>query len=89
MHGDPLDTITIIGLLAGALTTIAYVPQAIKVWRTKETRDLSLVWLVILAVGELIWIVYGALVWSIPVIATNIASVFLALVILGFKAKYK
>jgi MtN3 and saliva related transmembrane protein len=84
-----LDTITIIGLLAGALTTIAYIPQAIKVWRTKETRDLSIVWLIILTVGELIWIVYGALINSVPVIATNVASVFLALIILGFKAKYK
>jgi len=84
-----LDTVTIIGLLAGALTTIAYIPQAIKVWRTKETHDLSIVWLIILSVGELIWIVYGALIWSIPLIATNIASVSLALFILAFKAKYK
>ena len=84
-----MDTITIIGLIAGALTTIAYLPQAIKVWRTKETHGLSVVWLIILAVGELIWIVYGALINSVPVIATNVGSAFLALFILAYKAKYK
>jgi len=84
-----LDTVTIIGLLAGAFTTLAMAPQAIKSWRTKETKDLSVVWLVILAIGELIWIVYGALIASVPIIATNVASVFLALLVLALKSKYK
>ena len=84
-----MDTVTIIGLLAGTFTTLAMAPQAIKSWKTKETRDLSVVWLVVLTVGEIIWIVYGALIASLPIIATNVASVFLALLVLALKSKYK
>ncbi|HUC39106.1 MAG TPA: SemiSWEET transporter [Candidatus Acidoferrum sp.] len=78
----------ILGLIAGTLTTIAYLPQAIKVVRTKKTRDLSLPWLAILATGVAFWLVYGLLVSSLPIILANFFSLALILCILVYKIRY-
>jgi len=56
-----MDYITIIGLIAGACTTISFLPQVFKIYRTRETRDLSLGMYIILSVGISLWVVYGIL----------------------------
>ncbi|MGC9525650.1 MAG: SemiSWEET transporter [Limnospira sp.] len=83
-----MNVITGIGLLAGMLTTIAFLPQALKTWKTKSTRDVSLGMFVIFCTGVFLWIVYGTLVRDLPVLLTNIATFILASTILWFKLKY-
>ncbi len=78
---------TILGLAAGTLTTVAYLPQLIKVLYTKRTRDLSLIWLVILGVGILVWFIYGLLVNSIPLIFGNFFILIMISVILFYKIR--
>ena len=83
------DTIaTIIGLTAAFLTTFAFLPQAIKTIKTKHTKDLSLIMLVMTDLGLICWLVYGILISSIPIIAANTVSIGLITAILILKIKY-
>ena len=78
----------IIGFIGGTLTTLALVPQAVKAWRTKHTRDISIWWIVTLTIGIVLWLVYGILISSLPIIVTNIATLILAVIVLTLKMKY-
>ena len=84
-----MNLVTVLGLLAGSLTTISFLPQVIKTWRTRSTKDISLEMFAIFCSGVLIWIIYGILVKDIPVVFTNVATLTLASPILWFKLKYK
>lgn len=84
-----MDTIVTVGYIAGTLTTISFVPQVAKAWKMKETRDLSLAMLVLFAAGVLLWILYGVWVDSLPVIAANMITFALILVLLGLKIRYR
>ncbi len=78
----------IIGLIAGACTTISLLPQVIKTIKTKETKDISMAMYIILITGMLLWIIYGVLINAHPVIAANAFSLLLALIVLILKIKY-
>jgi len=79
---------TSIGLLAAACTTISFLPQAIKVIKTKHTKDLSLGMYSLLTAGLCLWLIYGVLVNDLPVILANALSLVLAVIILSCKLKY-
>jgi MtN3 and saliva related transmembrane protein len=83
-----IDFITTLGLTAGLLTTIAYLPQLIKTWKSKSASDLSWSMLITLCTGIILWLVYGAYVQDIPLIAANIVTLVLASVILVLKIRY-
>lgn len=78
-----------LGYFAGALTVVSYAPQAIRVWRTKKTDDLSFPMFVMLVSASIAWIAYGVLSKAPPVIATNVGTLALNLVILGAKIRYR
>lgn len=78
-----------VGVLAGTLTTVAFFPQAMKTWRTKSARDISLGMFTLFASGVFLWIVYGVGIRSVPVILANTVTFVLAVTILIFKIKYK
>jgi MtN3 and saliva related transmembrane protein len=84
-----VDYISLIGFLAGACTTIAFLPQAVKAWKTKSTKDVSLAMYIILCTGIVLWLVYGLLIGSKPVIIANAVVIVLALSVLGLKLRYK
>jgi len=84
-----MDFVTITGLLAGTLTTISFLPQVIRVWKTHSTKDLSLVMFLLFAAGVLMWFIYGLMIHQLPVIIPNAVTLVLALIILGFKIVYK
>jgi MtN3 and saliva related transmembrane protein len=77
--------IRLLGFLAGALTTLAFIPQVVKAWRTGSTADLSLTMLSVFTVGLSLWIVYGVATRQAPVIATNAVTLILALALLALK----
>ncbi|MBE9038791.1 SemiSWEET transporter [aff. Roholtiella sp. LEGE 12411] len=83
------DFTTTLGLVAGVLTTIAYVPQLIKTWQSKSAHDLSWSMLIILCTGIILWLVYGTSVHDVPIIAANIVTLLLASIILVLKIKYR
>ena len=77
-----------LGYLAGALTVVSLWPQVSRVWRTKQTQDLSLGTFALLITAGLLWITYGVLSTDWPVIATNTGMVILNCAILIAKIKY-
>jgi MtN3 and saliva related transmembrane protein len=77
-----------LGFIAGILTTAAYVPQVHKAWHTKSTKDLSGEYLIITAVGLFIWIVYGMVISSYPLMAANVVSISLVLSLIYIKATH-
>ena len=74
-----------IGLAAGVLTTLAFVPQVIRVWRTRSARDLSLASFAIFTVGVALWLAYGIAIGALPVIVANAVTLVLAGAILVMK----
>ena len=81
--------IQLIGLSAGFLTTIAFLPQVIKTWKSGSAKDLSLGMFSFFCLGVLLWLVYGILTKDTPVIAANLATLILASTILYFKLRFK
>lgn len=84
-----MDGITLLGLGAGILTTFSLIPQVMKIWRSRSARDISLGTYAIFSVGISLWIAYGVVIASVPVILANTVTLFLALVILSFKMRFK
>jgi MtN3 and saliva related transmembrane protein len=84
-----MDYITIMGLVAAALTVIAFFPQLMKVWKTKSTKDISLGMFSIFCVAVFLWFVYGILSEDPPVTIANFLVFIQAFIILTFKVKYK
>jgi len=84
---DPL-AIKLIGFAAATCTTLAYAPQAIKVWNTRSARDISLGMFLILMLGLVLWLVYGFLSGDAPLVAANAITMLLAGGILVMKLKY-
>ncbi|HEY8564996.1 MAG TPA: SemiSWEET transporter [Beijerinckiaceae bacterium] len=81
-------TVEIIGSAAALLTTLCWVPQAVRTIRTRDTRAISLWTQAIFATGILLWLVYGFLLGSLPLIAANGVSFLLVATILALKIRY-
>ena len=84
-----MEPVTVIGLIAAACTTFAYVPQAIKIIKTKDTKSLSLIMYVIMTIGIVLWLFYGILKNDLPIIIANTITLLFAGIILILKIKYK
>ncbi len=84
-----MDLATALGTVAGILTTAAFVPQVLKTWRTRSARDISGVMFAAFSVGVALWIVYGVMVRSAPVVIANSVTLVLALAVLGMKARFR
>lgn len=84
-----MEIYTLIGLAAGFCTTVAFLPQVIKTWKSKSAKDLSLGMYLIFCTGVLLWLTYGILIADLPIILTNAATLSLALSILFFKLSFK
>lgn len=78
-----------LGYVAGILTTIAFVPQVIQIYKTKSAKDVSLAMFLLFTAGVVMWLVYGIKSNAVPVIAANAITLLLSLVILFFKFKYR
>ena len=83
------STIQLLGLVAGACTTIAFLPQVVKTWKSRSAKDLSLSMFSIFSLGVVLWLVYGFLVQDVPLIAANFITLMLASTLLVFKFRYK
>ena len=84
-----IDQNEIIGLIAAVCTTFAFIPQVIKVWKTKQTKDLSLRMYCIMFIGILLWLVYGIRIDSLSIILVNVVTATLVATILLYIIKRK
>lgn len=78
-----------LGYVAGILTTIAFVPQVLQIYKTKSAKDVSLAMFLLFTLGVLLWLVYGISANALPVIIANSITLILSMVILFFKFKYR
>ena len=83
-----MSTTTMLGFLAGLLTTISFLPQVVKTWKSRSASDLSLGMFSCFSVGVICWLVYGLLLQDIPMIFWNAVTLVLVLIILFMKLKF-
>jgi MtN3 and saliva related transmembrane protein len=83
-----MNGVTILGLVAGCCTTLAYLPQVIKAWRSRSTQDISLGMFLLLVGGMLLWLAYGVLLGDLPLIVANAVTSIFAATILYFKLRH-
>lgn len=84
-----MNFITTVGIIGGILTSIAMLPQVIKAIKTKDTKDISLFMVLLLATGLGVWIYYGILRDDKPIIYTNSFSLMVNITLLVLHLKYK
>jgi MtN3 and saliva related transmembrane protein len=77
-----------VGYIAAALTTLSFVPQAVKTIRSKETHGISLGMYVTFTIGVTMWLAYGFVLMSWPMILSNIITLGLSITILTLKVRY-
>ena len=84
-----MNTVSVLGLVAGAFTTIAFLPQVLKTWRSRSAKDLSLGMFSIFTAGVAMWLAYGFMINDLPVILANVVTLILASTLLVFKLRWK
>jgi len=77
-----------LGLTAGTLTTVAFIPQLAKAWKSRSTGDLSWGMVLTFTTGVLLWLIYGIWIDSLPVIVANAVTLLLQIGIVTMKIKY-
>jgi len=77
-----------IGYFAALLTTSAFAPQAVRIWKTKSAEDISLATFLMFLIGTISWLTFGIMMNSLPIILANLFTMILAIIILYFKIKY-
>ncbi|ATZ60802.2 MAG: SemiSWEET transporter [Methanosarcinales archaeon Met12] len=84
-----MELITLLGLAAATCTTISFLPQAIKIIKTKHVKGLSLGMYTILTAGIFLWLLYGILIQDLPIILANGTTLIFVATILFLIIKYK
>ena len=79
----------LLGFAAGTLTTMAFWPQLHKTWATKSAGDVSLGMLIIFSTGVALWLCYGVVLHSWPIILTNVVTLGMTITILALKLRYR
>jgi MtN3 and saliva related transmembrane protein len=84
-----MDFLTLLGLVAGTLTTIAFLPQVLKIWQSKSAKDFSFGMLITFNLGLFLWLVYGIYKNELPIILANLITLTLNSLIIVLKLKYQ
>lgn len=84
-----MNEIQILGLAAGSCTTIAFLPQVLKTWKSGSAKDLSLGMFLFFCFGVLLWLIYGVIIMDVPLIVANLLTLILASSLLFFKLRFK
>ena len=79
----------ILGIMAGTLTTISFIPQAVKIYKTKDAKNLSIATFCIFSCGVFLWLIYGIVTREWPIILANGVTLILILLIIVMKIKYR
>ncbi|BCL34026.1 SemiSWEET transporter [Nostoc sp. MS1] len=84
-----MDFLTILGLIAATLTTVAFLPQVWRTWKTKSAKDVSFIMLIAFMSGLFLWLIYGIILNALPIILANSITLVLNFIILWLKIKYR
>ena len=83
------EYLSVLGYVAGTITVMSFLPQVLRAWRTRQTRDLSMGMFTLLVTAGTLWMVYGAINRDWPVVATNGGMVALNASLVMAKLRYK
>ncbi|EKE78095.1 SemiSWEET family sugar transporter [Oceanibaculum indicum] len=83
------DLVELVGGIAAVLTTLSFLPQVLKAWRSRSARDVSLLMLLLFLAGVLLWLCYGLALGSMPLILANAVTAVLILAILAAKLRFR
>jgi MtN3 and saliva related transmembrane protein len=83
-----MSLVMLTGMVAAVLTTVAFLPQVIRTWRTRSTSDISLGMFVAYVTGIALWLVYGLMIHDVPLIASNAVTLVLSGTILLLKLRH-
>jgi MtN3 and saliva related transmembrane protein len=78
-----------IGIAAGIFTALSLLPQLIKIIKEKKANDISILTLLVLFTGIGLWITYGFMKKDLPIITTNLASLIINILVIGYSIYYK
>jgi MtN3 and saliva related transmembrane protein len=81
--------LTILGIAAGILILSGWVDQIIKGYKTKSLKDVSKYLMLFISGGSILWLIYGIIVSDVFIIGTNIAAIFLMMIVLFMKKRYE
>lgn len=82
------DAVTAVGLIAGTLTTISFLPQLVHTVRCKSAEDISYLMLITFMIGVILWLIYGIFLQALPIILANAVTLALIIAILALKVRY-
>jgi MtN3 and saliva related transmembrane protein len=83
-----MNAIELLGMSAGLISSITFIPQVIKTWRSKSAKDISLLMFTFATASVIMWLIYGILINNIPIIFTNGTILVFSSLMLYFKFKY-
>lgn len=83
-----MTNIDILGMTAGTISAITFLPQVIKTYRSRSAKDISVLMFTLATVSVILWLVYGIMINNGPVIYTNSCVLILSVIMLYFKLKY-
>jgi MtN3 and saliva related transmembrane protein len=84
-----MNTLDFLGMAAGCISSITFLPQVIKTWQTKSAADISLLMFTFATISVIMWLVYGIMLGNIPIIFTNAMVLLFSLIMLYFKFKFR
>ncbi len=84
-----MDATEWLGYIAGTISTLTFLPQVIKTWKTKSAKDISLFMFVLVTVSVILWLIHGLLIQKGSIIYTNSVILILSVIMLWFKIKFK
>ena len=84
-----MNFINLLGFSAACLTTIAFLPQMLRTWKTRSAKDVSLSMLITFLSGIFLWFLYGIFRQDLIIVIANLVTLLLNFAILGMKLKYK
>lgn len=79
----------LLGYIAAFCTTVAFVPQVVKTYKSKSAASLSLGMFLFFTGGIVLWLIYGIMINEYPIIAANVVTLILAVTLIYFKLRYK
>ncbi|MGZ5286891.1 MAG: SemiSWEET family sugar transporter [Flavisolibacter sp.] len=84
-----MTTLQILGMTAGSISAITFLPQVIKTWKTKSANDISLLMFTFATISVIMWLIYGIILEDIPIIYTNSLVLVCSLIMLYFKYRFR
>jgi len=83
-----MTAIQLLGMAAGSISAVTFLPQVIKTWKTKSADDISLLMFTFATVSVVMWLIYGIILRDVPIIYTNSLVLVCSLIMLYFKFRY-